>query len=187
MLARVAPSRSTNSAATASASSSRSCLSWDELIERLRQREQVGAARASARTVAAARGAVDPHAAQAELVRRRDVVEERRARRARVPRAARRVRAKNSSQCLCAGLYEPISCATTTSSNGTPICTCEAAMKSSSVLERIASLQPRRAQLVERAAHLGERAPDRAATRRARARCRRGAPSRRIDSVRTSR
>src|SRR5438445_2271262 len=41
-----------------------------------------------------------------------------------------------------AGLYEPISEATIASSNGTPICCCEASMKSRSVLERIASFQP---------------------------------------------
>ena len=42
-----------------------------------------------------------------------------------------------------AGLYEPISEATMTSSNGTPICSIDAAIRSGSEFERIASRQPR--------------------------------------------
>src|SRR3954452_10944235 len=53
------------------------------------------------------------------------------------------VRAKNSSQWRCAGLYEPRSDATTVSSNGTPSRAFNASMKSGSVLERTASRQPR--------------------------------------------
>src|SRR3954452_15406442 len=87
---RASPHASTNSRATSSASSSVSSLSRNELIECLRQREQVGelTRRLHARGLA---DAVDPDAAQPQLVRRRDVVEERR-RHVHVP-LARRLRA----------------------------------------------------------------------------------------------
>ena len=75
------------------------------------------------------------------------------------PRAARACAGRTPPSGDGAGLYEPISWATTTSSNGTPICTCDAAMKSSSVFERIASFQPRRRASSSAAPHLGERAP----------------------------
>ena len=71
---------------------------------------------------------VDPDRAQAELARRRDVVEEARADvHVARPRSAP-VRAKNASQWPCAGLYEPISDATIASSNGTPIVSIDASM-----------------------------------------------------------
>src|SRR5689334_1105992 len=75
---RDSPKHSTNSRATASSSPARSSLRGDELIERLRQREQVGQLALRLRVVG--RGLaepVHPHAAQPELVARLDVVEER--------------------------------------------------------------------------------------------------------------
>src|SRR4051794_10848791 len=53
------------------------------------------------------------------------------------------LRAKNSSQWAAAGLYEPISDATTVCSNSTPIRASEASRRSRSVFESTASLQPR--------------------------------------------
>src|SRR5437763_16835808 len=76
---RSLPKAAAKSAATASASSSRSSLSGDELIERLGQIQQVRqlARRLRSFTRLFAE-AVDPDADEAELVRRDDVVEERR-------------------------------------------------------------------------------------------------------------
>src|SRR3954465_10166962 len=75
---RAPPNASKNNAATCSASSSRSSLVSGEVIERLRQLDQV---RKLARRVDAVAGAlaepVDPDAAQTELVCGRDVVEQR--------------------------------------------------------------------------------------------------------------
>ena len=62
---------------------------------------------------------VDPDARQAELARRRDVVEEARGD-VDVP-AAGAASLEERLQCPCAGLYEPISEATIARSNGTPI------------------------------------------------------------------
>src|SRR5436305_9250839 len=74
---RQSPNDSVKSAATASASASVAGLSSDELIERLRQREQV---RQLARRLRLRRLAepVDPHAHEAELVARSNVVKARR-------------------------------------------------------------------------------------------------------------
>ena len=69
------------------------------------------------------------------------------------------LRAKNSSQWAGAGLYEPISDATTVSSNSTPIRASDASRRSRSVFERTASRQPRAARLLERRRHLGKRLP----------------------------
>src|SRR4051794_33656942 len=131
---RDSPHASTKRRATSSASSSRSSLSRNELIDRLTQREEIGqlGRRLGGRLLAEAD---HPYAAQTALVRRGDVLEDPR-RDVDVP-LARRVRpVEELLQCRCAGLYEPISCETTTSSNGTPMFTCDAAMKSVSVLER---------------------------------------------------
>src|SRR4051794_25899498 len=75
---RASPNDSTNSRATVSASSLRRGLTWNELIECLRQREEIGQLGRGLDGHALAE-AVDPDAAQTELVRRRDVVEEGRA------------------------------------------------------------------------------------------------------------
>src|SRR5689334_9626787 len=76
---RAPPNVSTNSAATCSASSSRSSLVSDEIIERLRQLEQIWQLARRAGAVAARLAEpVDPDASQPELVRGRDVVEQRR-------------------------------------------------------------------------------------------------------------
>ena len=69
------------------------------------------------------------------------------------------LRAKNSSQWAGAGLYEPISDATTVRSNSTPIRASDASRRSRSVFERTASRQPRGPGLLERRRHLGERLP----------------------------
>src|SRR6478736_834975 len=58
------------------------------------------------------------------------------------PSGAAPLRAKNSCQCAGAGLYEPISEATTVTSNSTPTRPSEAARKSGSVFERTARRQP---------------------------------------------
>src|SRR3954452_15226230 len=72
---RASPNDSTNNRATVSASSLRRGLTWNELIERLRQREEIRelSRRLDGRALAEP---VDPDAAQTQLVRRRDVVEE---------------------------------------------------------------------------------------------------------------
>jgi hypothetical protein len=62
---------------------------------------------------------MDADTSHDELVAARDALGQRLVGR---PSRGARVRAKNSSQCRCPGLYDPISCATTISSNGTPIC-----------------------------------------------------------------
>ena len=119
-------------------------LSRNELIERFPQQHEIG--QLPIRPGAVAGGLVEtvhPHAPQAELVRRGDVVEEARSD-MRMPGAWGVGAGEELLPVTCPGLYEPISCATTTSSNATPIRTCDAAMKSSSVFERIASRQPRR-------------------------------------------
>src|SRR4051794_10605591 len=74
-ICRDSPQASTKRRATASASSSRSSLSCNELIEGLGEREEI---RELARRLHRRRlsGPVDPDAAQAELVRGRNVVEE---------------------------------------------------------------------------------------------------------------
>ena len=63
------------------------------------------------------------------------------------PRRARpacdRPRVRKCCQCTSPGLYEPISDATIASSNGTSSRRIDASMKSRSVLERMASFQPR--------------------------------------------
>src|SRR6478672_10524601 len=76
---RSAPNASSNSAATRSASSTRSRLRSDELIERLRQREQIRQLACGSRVVGSDLAEpVHPHAAQTESRRRDDVVEQRR-------------------------------------------------------------------------------------------------------------
>src|SRR5207248_9679840 len=86
---RASPHASTKRRATSSASSSRSALSRNELIERLGERQEVGelARRMNRRLLAEA---IDPDGAQSERIRGLDVVEERRGD-VRVP-LARRVR-----------------------------------------------------------------------------------------------
>src|SRR3954470_11292776 len=75
-IGRESPNACLKSAATCSASSSRSGLSSGELIERLRECEQIGQlpGRPDQRGLACA---IDPDAAKAELVCRLNVVEER--------------------------------------------------------------------------------------------------------------
>src|SRR3954453_7442102 len=75
---RASPNDSTNSRATSSASSLRRGLTCNELIERLRQGEEVGELRRRLDRRAFAE-AIDPHAAQSQFVRRCDVVKQRRA------------------------------------------------------------------------------------------------------------
>ena len=70
---------------------------------------------------------VDPDRRQAELDRRRDVVEEARADVDLAGTIGARA-ARNTSQCRWPGLYEPISDATITWSNGTPISASDASM-----------------------------------------------------------
>ena len=53
------------------------------------------------------------------------------------------LRSAKTRQCAGAGLYEPISEATTVSSTGTPICSSEAASRSESLFDRTARRQPR--------------------------------------------
>src|ERR1044071_5837132 len=74
---RTSPKAVRKSAATSSASSTRSSLSGNELIERLGKLEQIGQL-ARRRRGGRLAEPVDPDAAQAELVRRRDVVKLRR-------------------------------------------------------------------------------------------------------------
>ena len=71
------------------------------------------------------------------------------------------VRAKNSDQCRCPGLYEPISEATIVSSNGTPSRAFEAAMKSRSVFGENREPPAARAGLLERRGRLREGRPGR--------------------------
>ena len=155
-------SRAATTSATAGPSLRVADLSRNELIERLRQQHQIGQLPVGPGAVAGGLvEPVDPDAPQAAARSPGAMSWNRLAATWTWPSRGARVRAKNSSQWRCPGLYEPISCATTTSSKATPIRTCEAAMKSSSVFERIASRQPRRRSSSRELRDLGKRAPGR--------------------------
>ena len=78
-------------------------------------------------------------------------------------------RSRNTSQCRCAGLYEPISPATIERSKWTPIASIDASIRSRSVFERIAEPPAALARLRQPVVHVLEHRPRR---KRARERAR---------------
>ena len=158
---RASPKVSTNSLATSSASSRRSSLSRNELVERLRQREadpkssrvgsMPGAARSPVRLI---QTLLRPSSFAGAMSWNRDAATCTWPSRE-LPECARRT--PPSAGAPACRSRSPVR--RRSRRTATPICTWDAAMKSSSVFERIASLHPRLRSSVERAVRLREGAP----------------------------